>query len=88
MVTGITVGWSAPLNASEAGDVAFFHLATDGKKGSFDAKNATIFKLKSATYVPALNKVVLTPARPSAISPSSSGSTVKPPNGSKTHRDD
>jgi plastocyanin len=68
MVTQITIGWSAPLNASQAGDVAFFRLATAGKKGSFDAKNARMIKLKSATYVPALNEVVLTPAKPFTLS--------------------
>jgi plastocyanin len=68
MVTRITVGWSGPLNATEAGDIAYFHLATPGKKGSFKAKNAGTIKLKNATYVPALNEVVLTPAKPFALS--------------------
>jgi Bacterial Ig-like domain (group 2) len=68
MVTRITVGWSALLMPSEAGDVAFFRLTMPGKKGSFEAKNARTIKLKSATFVPALSEVILTPAKPFTLS--------------------
>jgi hypothetical protein len=68
MVTRITIGWSGPLNASEAGDIDFFHLAAQGKKGSFNAKNAGTMKLKSATYMPALNEVILKPLKPFTLS--------------------
>jgi hypothetical protein len=68
MVTRITLDWSAPLNASEAGSVSFFHLAMPGKKGSFAARNTKTIRVKSATWIPGSNEVVLTPAKPFALS--------------------
>jgi hypothetical protein len=44
-----------------------YRLATAGKKNSFDAKNAQIIKLRSATYNSASDTVVLTPKQKFAI---------------------
>jgi plastocyanin len=68
MVTRITLDWSAPLNASEAGSVSLFHLSVPGTKGSFAARNARTIKIKSATWMPGSNEVVLKPAKPFALS--------------------
>ena len=68
MVTQITVDFSGPVNASDANSVAMYRLATPGKKGSFDAKNAAVIKLKSAKYDAALEQVVLTPKKLFALS--------------------
>jgi plastocyanin len=67
-VTGITVAFSGVVNANLATSVANFRLAMPGKKGSFDAKNAKLIKLKSAVYNAALDQVVLTPKKPFALS--------------------
>ena len=48
LVTQIVVTFSGAVNVTEADSVATYRLATAGKKGSFDAKNAGIIKLKSA----------------------------------------
>jgi len=68
LVTQITVDFSGPVNASEADRVATYRLAMPGRKGSFDAKNAAVIKLKSALYHAALDEVVLTPRKPFALS--------------------
>jgi plastocyanin len=68
MVSTITVEFSGPVNAAQAADAAIYRIALPGKKGSFDAKNAKILKLKSATYVPAFDEVVLTLKKPIALS--------------------
>jgi len=68
LVTQITVDFSGAVNAAEAASVATYRLATAGKKGSFDAKNAVVFKLKSAVYVAAQTDVILTPKKPFALS--------------------
>jgi trimeric autotransporter adhesin len=67
-VTGITVAFSGALNAPLAQSLSNYRLATPGKKGSFDAKNAKLIKLKSAVYNAALDQVVLTPKKPVALS--------------------
>jgi plastocyanin len=67
-VTGITVDFSGAVNAAQASSVAIYRLATPGKQGSFDAKNAKLIKLKSAVYDAALDQVVLTPKKPFALS--------------------
>jgi hypothetical protein len=63
LVTQISVDFSGAVNVSEADSVATYRLATAGKKGSFDAKNAKVFKLRSAVYDTALNEVTLTPKK-------------------------
>src|SRR5262249_36580053 len=62
-VTGITVVFSGAVNAAEASSLSNYRLAMPGKKGSFDAKNAKLVKLKSAVYEAALDQVVLTPKK-------------------------
>jgi hypothetical protein len=66
-VTGITVDFSAAVNATIAGNVATYRLALPGKRGSFTAKNATVIKLKSAVYTGGLDAVTLTPKKPFAL---------------------
>ena len=52
------------LNAGEARATATYRLATAGKGGSFTAKNATVLKLKSATYNSTTDSVTLTLKKP------------------------
>jgi plastocyanin len=68
LVTQITVDFSGAVNVSEADSVTTYRLATAGKKGSFDAKNARLFKLKSAVYDAALHEVTLNPKKPFGLS--------------------
>ena len=67
LVTQVLVTFSGPVNATEAQNVATYRLATAGKKGSFDAKNAKLIKLKSAVYNAASNTVTLTPKKAFAL---------------------
>jgi hypothetical protein len=67
LVTSITVEFSGALNVTEADSLATYRLATAGKHGSFNAKNAGIVKLKSAVFVAGLNEVILTPRKPFAL---------------------
>jgi hypothetical protein len=55
------------VNAGEADSPATYRLATAGKKGSFNAKNAQVIKLKSAVYNPATDAVTLTPKKAFAL---------------------
>jgi plastocyanin len=70
LVTQITVDFSGAVNALEADSVGTYRLATAGKKGSFDAKNAKVIKLRSAVYDAATNEAMLTPRKPFALSKS------------------
>lgn len=63
MVTQIKIDFSGAVNVGGAGTVVTYRLATAGKKGSYDAKNAGVLKLKSAIYNPAKFEVVLTPKK-------------------------
>jgi hypothetical protein len=67
MVTQIVVSFSGAVNVGEADNVGTYRLATAGRKGSFDAKNAGIIKLKSA-LLGSNNTVRLTPRRAFALS--------------------
>jgi plastocyanin len=67
LVTQIVVTFSGAVNGAEADQVATYRLATAGKKGSFDAKNAGIIKLKSAVLRGANNVVTLTPKKAFAL---------------------
>jgi hypothetical protein len=67
LVTQILVSLSGAVNATEAQTVGTYRLATPGKKGSFDAKNAGVIKLKSAVYNAATNTVTLTPKKAFAL---------------------
>jgi hypothetical protein len=66
-VTQITIHFSGPVNATEADLVGTYRLATAGKKGSFDAKNAKTISLRSAVYTTANDSVTLTPRKPFAL---------------------
>jgi plastocyanin len=66
-VTGITIDFSGAVNAAEADSPAIYRLAMPGKKGSFDAKNAKVIKLKSAVYDGTRDAVTLTPRKPFAL---------------------
>jgi hypothetical protein len=67
-VTQIVVTFSGLVNVTEADSVATYRLATAGKKGSFDAKNAKIIRLRSALFDGVRDAVTLTPRRPFALS--------------------
>jgi uncharacterized protein YjdB len=67
-VTAITVVFSGAVNAAEASSLSNYRLAMPGKRGSFDAKNAKLVKLKSAVYTAALDQVVLAPKKAFALS--------------------
>ena len=49
-LTQVIVKLSGGVNPFQAQQLATFRLATAGKRGSFDAKNAQILKLRSARY--------------------------------------
>jgi cyclophilin family peptidyl-prolyl cis-trans isomerase len=49
-LTEILVHWSGALNASEASKTGIYRLALPGRKGSYTARNATVIRLKNATY--------------------------------------
>jgi hypothetical protein len=66
-VTQITIDFSGPVNAAEADLVGTYRLATAGKKGSFDAKNAKVIPLRLAVYTTAYGSVTLTPSKPFAL---------------------
>jgi hypothetical protein len=66
-VTEILVTFSGAVNAGEARSLATYRLAAPGKKGSYTAKNAKMIKLKSASYDPATDTVVLIPKKPFAM---------------------
>jgi hypothetical protein len=67
-VAAVIVRFSGPVDAAQAASVAEYRLATAGKKGSFDAKNARVISLKSATYDGATFTVTLIPAKAFMIS--------------------
>ncbi len=64
MVAEIIVHFSGPVNASEAENTGMYRLTETGRNDSFIAKNAKVVKLRSATYNPALDEVILKPKRP------------------------
>ena len=68
LVTQIIVSFSGAVNVNEADAVATYRLATAGKNGSFDARNAGIIKLKSAALAGSTNTVTLTPKKAFALS--------------------
>jgi uncharacterized protein YjdB len=68
LVTQIIVSFSGAINVTEASHVQTYRLATAGKKGSFDAKNAAIIKVKSAVIGGANNTVKITPRQAFSLS--------------------
>ncbi len=68
LVTQIIVSFSGAVNVAEADSVATYRLATAGRKGSFDAKNAMIIKLRSTILAESHNSFALTPRKPFALS--------------------
>jgi hypothetical protein len=66
-VTEVIVTFSGAVNANEAQLPAVYRLAMPGKKGSYTAKNATVIKLKSASYNPANDSVTLVTKKPFAL---------------------
>jgi RHS repeat-associated protein len=66
-VTQILVMFSGAVDAGEADSLGSYRLATAGKKGSFDAKNAQVLRLKSAVYDAAHHTVLLTLKKPFAL---------------------
>jgi plastocyanin len=67
LVTQITVSFSGAVNMTEADSVTTYRLATAGRKGSFDAKNAGIIKLRSAVFDAAIDQEKLTPKKSFAL---------------------
>src|SRR5262249_14236870 len=68
LVEQIRIDFSGPVNASEAENMGMYRLTMTGRNDSFIAKNATVVKLKSATYDAALDEVILTLKRPFRLS--------------------
>ena len=65
-VIQVNVEFSGSVNSTEADMLTgIYRLATPGKKGSYTAKNATVIRLKSATYTDSNHTVVLIPKKPS-----------------------
>src|SRR5262249_26857667 len=63
-VTQITVGFSGPVNASQADNPAIYRLVLPGAKGSFQARTAKTVKLRSAVYDASTNTVALALRKP------------------------
>ena len=59
-ITQVIVSLSGGVNPDQANQLAIFRLATAGKRGSFDAKNAQILKLRSIRYDAATATITLT----------------------------
>ena len=70
LVTEILVTFGGPVDATEADEIAIYHLAKPGKRGSFTAKNAGRINLVSAVYNAATDTVTLTPKKPFSLSKS------------------
>jgi hypothetical protein len=66
-LAAVIIRFSGPLDAAQATSVTEYRLATAGKKGSFDAKNARVIPLKSAIYDGATFAVTLIPAKAYAL---------------------
>ena len=63
-VTQVIVSLSGDVDPGKAASTGIYRLATAGRKGSFDARNAGILKLRSAAYNSVTDTVTLTPLRP------------------------
>jgi hypothetical protein len=67
LVTQIIVTLSGAVNVAEAQSLGTYRLALDGKKNSFDAKNAKVISLRSEAYNSATSRIRLTPKKPLAL---------------------
>jgi hypothetical protein len=63
-LTRVVVGFSGPLTASQADNVAMYRLELPGERGSFRARTTRAVKLRSADYDASTNTVALTLHRP------------------------
>jgi subtilisin-like proprotein convertase family protein len=63
-ITGVLLGFSEPLNATEAASLSEYGLVVAGKHGSFTGKGTKVLKLRSAVYNPANDTVALTLKKP------------------------
>jgi hypothetical protein len=63
-VTQITVGFSGPVDAAQADNLAMYRLVLSGAKGSFRARTARTVKLRSAAYDASTKTVTLTLRKP------------------------
>jgi len=66
-VTEIVVSFSGPVNAALADRTGTYRLATAGKGGPSNAKNAGVIKLNKAVYSTASDSVTLTPQKPFSL---------------------
>jgi hypothetical protein len=67
LVTQIMVDFSGSVNVGQADSLATYRLATQGKGGSFLARNSRMIGLRSAALDSANNEVTLTPRKPFAL---------------------
>ena len=67
-ITEIILAFSGGLNATEAANIAEYHLVEAGRNGSFTAKNAKPIKLVSAVYNSTNDTVTLTPKKKFVLS--------------------
>lgn len=68
LVSQVVVSFSGPVSAGEANNATTFRLATAGRRGSFDARNARVIALRSSSLNVPANIVTLSPRRPFALS--------------------
>jgi hypothetical protein len=66
-VTQITVGFSGPVTASQADNLAMYRLVLPGARGSSHARKAKAVKLRSVVYDASTNTVVLTLRKPMTL---------------------
>ncbi len=67
MVTQLVVDFSGAVSQAGADNLGTYRLATQGKRGSFEAKNSVVVKLKSAVLSAAGDEVTLSLKRPLAL---------------------
>ncbi|WP_435016025.1 MBG domain-containing protein [Tundrisphaera sp. TA3] len=63
-ITSLAVSFGEDLDPASAVDVANYRLATAGRKGSFDARNARTYRIRRVAYDAATRTVTLELARP------------------------
>jgi hypothetical protein len=63
-VAQITVGFSGPVDAPQAEDLAMYRLVLPGTRGRFQNRTAKVVKLRSAVYDASKNTVVLALRKP------------------------
>jgi hypothetical protein len=66
-VTEVVVGFSGAVNPAQADNLANYQLTTANGKGSFNARNSPVIRLRSAVFNSANDTVTLTPRKAFAL---------------------